>query len=451
MQAKVSMEEFNLEVAVDFANDCISKTTGKGLSNPERMVFQEAWNDLTYLEIAERHSYSQAYLNNDIGFHLWKKLSESTGKSLRMRKFKAPLYEYWLECKGKVFVELSAVEKSNIPYPDAGERVDSSLYIKPKEYEQICSDLIQEGALVRIRAPKSMGKTSLMNRLIVYAQQQGFKTVRLDIDAVDHEIFTSVESLLRWLCGKVSLQLDLENRVESYWTGSLGNTDKCSDYFETYLLSNLEEPLLIAFDKVDRFFVEDKKVIDDFFGLLRSWYERAKTNELWAQLHILIAHSTELYVPMDMNNSPFNIGIPVKLEDLEQWDVQELVRLHGLILSEIQQLMGLVGGHPHLIRLALYSAVQKSLSVTEIVRIAGSDVGVFASHLRGLMKLLYEYPELTKAYKAVILASEPVDVTYPLGFKLESLGLVRQHEKGFTPSYELYRQYFSRALKESLG
>jgi hypothetical protein len=52
--------------------------------------------------------------------------------------------------------------------------LDSVFYIDRPILESLCYEAIQEdGALVNIRAPKQMGKTSIMTRILAYASSLG--------------------------------------------------------------------------------------------------------------------------------------------------------------------------------------------------------------------------------------------------------------------------------------
>jgi hypothetical protein len=55
-------------------------------------------------------------------------------------------------------------------------------------------------------------------------------------------------------------------------------------------------------------------------------------------------------IPLNINQSPFNVGIPSELPPLTESQVMDLVRRHGLNWreAEVAQLMAMVGGHPYL-------------------------------------------------------------------------------------------------------
>jgi hypothetical protein len=181
-----------------------------------------------------------------------------------------------------------------------------------------------------------MGKTSLMTRILAHAANQNYQTVYLDLSSVDRAILTNLDKFLRWLCLMVGRQLRLENQLNDYWdTEILGSNDNCTVYFEEYLLAEIDCPVVLGLDEVDRLFPYTE-VIEDFLGMLRSWHEKGKISESWKQLRLVMAHSTEVYIPLDMNQSPFNAGVPVELLEFDVKQIQDLVRLHSLNWNDTQ-------------------------------------------------------------------------------------------------------------------
>jgi len=113
--------------------------------------------------------------------------------------------------------------------------------------------------------------------------------------------------------------------------------------------------------RVDRVF-QYPTIADDFLGLLRAWYEEAGygDSELWAKLRLVVVHSTEVYIPLNVNQSPFNVGLPIELSEFSAEQVADLARRHGLNwqINMVERLMNIVGGHPYLVRVALYHIAQ---------------------------------------------------------------------------------------------
>lgn len=326
--------------------------------------------------------------------------------------------------------------------------LDSPFYISRPPNEERCFEVIAKpGALIRIKAPRQMGKSSLMLRILDRATQQGCRVARLNLQAAGDNSLENLDSLLKWLCSRISRNLRLPDRVEEYWQGALGGNDKCTDYFEMYLLEELKVPLVLGLDEVDQLF-QHAAVAADFFGLLRSWHEESKFNPVWRNLRLVIAHSKEVYIPLNINQSPFNVGLPIDLSPLNDAQANDLIQRHGLHLSprEAVDLMDLTGGHPYLLRVALYHLARQEISMVELLRIAPTVEWAYGEHLRRHLNSLEEHPELKAAMQRVIGVAVPVRIEPTEAFKLASMGLVRFQGNDVVPLCALYRQYFREML-----
>jgi hypothetical protein len=243
-------------------------------------------------------------------------------------------------------------------------------------------------------------------------------------------------------------KLQLSCRVDEFWSETFGSKGNCTAYFEDCILPEMNGPLVIALDQVDQVFLHPE-IADDFFTLLRSWYEEAaygeSGNPLWQHLRLIIVHSTEVYIPLDINKSPFNVGLAIDLQEFTPAQAQDLAQRYGLRLSdsELSQLMALIGGHPYLIQQAFYHLAHQDLTLTELLRTAATDAGIYHDHLHRHLRHLQENPPLATAFDQVLQTSAPVELEQFLAFKLHSLGLVALQDNQVIPSCHLYRRYFS--------
>ena len=320
----------------------------------------------------------------------------------------------------------------------------SAFYVERPGIDQRCyEELGKAGSLIRIKAPRQMGKTSLLARILNEAREQGYATVPLSFQLADSKVFADLEQFLKWFCANVALQLDLPERLSDYWKGILGSKVACKSYFERYLLANTTHPLVLGLDEVDVIF-RYPEVASDFFGWLRACHEAAKNQEIWRKLRLVVVHSTEVYVPMDINQSPFNVGLPIELPEFQPAMVLQLAQRHGLAwgMLEVEQLMAMVGGHPYLVRLALYHIARSEMTLEDVLETAPTDAGLYSDHLRRHLWNLEQHPLLAAAIKKVVDASEPVRLESMQGFKLHSMGLVNLQGNDVTPRCNLYRQYF---------
>ena len=261
-------------------------------------------------------------------------------------------------------------------FPGGQVPLDSAFYVeRPPIESRTCEAILQPGALIRIKAPQLMGKTSLMARILERGRKQGYQTVVLNLKLADEKVFTNLDRFLQWFCACVSRSLKLPNKLADYWDEMFGSNYNTTDYFENYLLAQIDSPLVLALDNLDRVFAYPE-IASDFFGLLRAWYEKGKygdrSSNIGQQLRLIVVHSTEVYIPLNINQSPFNLGLSVGIPDFTSAQVQDLALRHGLNLPllDVEKLIHCVGGNPHLIRLALYHIWAQDISQEQMWQIA---------------------------------------------------------------------------------
>ena len=330
------MAVLNLQYLIDiqeglgFAEQLVFSNTGQYLSDIQRAVLQKSWQGQrkTYDQIAQELGYSASYIKQTVAPKLWK---------LFLGGRQAPPQEF--RC-----------------------------------YEEI----VKPGAFIHIKAPRQMGKTSLMVRILAHAETQGYQTVRLNLQRLDVEILTNLDKFLRWLAYNVTRKLNLKPMLDDYWHEDLGSKVSCTTYFQDYLLEQIDAPIVLALDEVNEIF-EYPKIAQDFLPLLRSWYEEAKDSKIWQKLRVVLVNSTEVYLPLTIHQSPFTVGLPIQLCSFSWKQVKDLAQRHRLDLSigDLAQLMWLVAGHPYLLRLALYYLARQDLTLEELVQKATSDQGIY--------------------------------------------------------------------------
>ena len=332
--------------------------------------------------------------------------------------------------------------------PEGQVALESAFYVErpPIEVDSY-ETILKPGALIRVKAPRQMGKTSLMTRILDHANQQGYQITALNFQSADAEFLSSLEKFLQWFCASITYELNLPDKLEDYWKGVLGSKNKCTNYFQRYLLSEINTPIALGLDEVDEVF-KHPEIANDFFGLLRSWHERAKNEAAWKKLRLVIVHSKEVYIPLNINQSPFNVGLPIELPELNLAQVQNLVLRHRLNWTEeeIEQLMLLVGGHPYLVRVALYQIARSRMTLAKLKEVAPMEEGPYSDHLRRHLLNLQEDEQLLAAVKQLVISNTPVDVGTTEAFKLRSMGLVKFQGNEVMPLCNLYRQYFLERL-----
>lgn len=420
------------------------------LNSVQELILIQCWSGKTYQEIADASGYDSDYIRV-VGSRLWQLLSESFKEKITKNNFRSILRQQsgQIGRTNRVRGSITALELPNTPVP-----LDSPLYIQRPPTESLAyEEIVKPGALIRIKAPKQMGKTSLVMKILAQAQVKGYHTVRLNLSQAEDEILSSLERLLRWFCANVTLQLNIESLLDEYWDEDLGFKVSTTTYLQGYVLGQLDNPLVITLDEVNRLF-RFPQVAQEFLPLLRFWHEEANNVPVWQKLRSIVTHSTEIYVALNLNQSPFNVGLSLQLKEFDSEQARELAQRYGLLdkddsgveLDRIQSLVELVSGHPYLLNLAFCHLVIRDNDLEKIIREAATDTGIYRDHLRGHLVTLTQHPELTKVYKQIIEADKPVVVNSLTSYELESIGLVKLHHNKTAPLCELYRLYFRERL-----
>jgi hypothetical protein len=336
----------------------------------------------------------------------------------------------------------------NLEIPEGQVPLSSPFYVERPPIEADCyRAIVQPSALIRIKAPRQMGKSSLMARILHHANQQGYRTVSISFQEADSEIFSELTGFLQWFCATVADALGLPDQLEQHWSGILGSKQKCSNYFYHYILNNSSQPLVLGLDEVD-LVLRYPKTSEEFFSMLRAWHEK-KNDKNWQNLRMAITHSSDVYIPHQINKSAFNIGLSKELGDFTHSQIRQLSSLHGLDLSsQVNRLAELTGGHPYLTRIALYQLSKIGFSLDELISISLLDDGPYAEHFLVHTRNLENEKYLAKALYEITQSDEAIRVDSAIALRLQSMGLVKFSQGGVRPFCSLYRKFFRRYFSD---
>ncbi|MCP2732323.1 AAA-like domain-containing protein [Limnofasciculus baicalensis] len=491
-----------MEDALKLLQAVVFARTSKQLTDMQLNILRGSFQNQTYDQIAETYQFSHVHTRT-VGVKIWAFLSQVIGTKVNKKNFQMILMrqaQQWAaEISGDGFStrkvysgttnrvarstsrfsskdsvlyttgDFTPLKRQNqtlyynlpelkmdtaappIPELPGGQvSMDSAFYVERSPIEARCYDMItQPGALIRIQSPRQMGKSSLMARILAEATELGYHSVSLSFELASSNIFTNSDKFLQWFCASVGKSLGLPNRLGNYWDEILGGNYSATEYFENYLLAEIDTPLVLGLDELDVIF-QYPEILSDFFSMLRAWHEKAKggsqISHLWKKLRLVVVNSTEVELPENSNVSPFNVGLSIELPEFTQEEVQDLVQRHGLNwdFDRVRQLMSLVGGHPYLVQKALYHIWHQDVTLEQLCPKSGSKGTVYSEHLRRHLSKLQQFPQLLKALTEVASSPAPVELDRVQALKLRNMGLVHLVGDRVIPCCNLYRQYFSQ-------
>jgi hypothetical protein len=314
--------------------------------------------------------------------------------------------------------------------------------------------LEEAGSPVVILGPSRFGKTALLRHVLDEAckadREEGkqSRAVLIELASFGPEAQESYEDFLRELGARIVEQVEGDEAwIDEAFGKPQTPTRRLQWLLKNRVLNTVTERLILAIESADQ--LQRFNFWENVLGLLRSWAQESKTAP-WDRLRIAIALSTEpTLLKEEIHRSPFfNAATPVRLDDLGAAQVKELQGVYRLRWSDEEraQLIALVGGHPYLLRLAMYESALHGTRVERIVEEARQGGGIFHDFLGQTRRKLG--PELLKALCAV-LAGPAADLHPDVEDRLRGAGLLRGTRGGYRLRYPLYETYFREVCARS--
>jgi WD40 repeat protein len=143
--------------------------TTDGLSNLQELIVRGCWEGQTYTKIAETTGYDDDYIR-DVGFQLWRKLSQTLNEKVSKSNFKTVLRRYAQRQQSKASAPVSAEPRR----VDWGTAADVSLfYGRDLEFAILRQWVLQERCqLVSILGIGGIGKSAFTIRLAQTLQNE---------------------------------------------------------------------------------------------------------------------------------------------------------------------------------------------------------------------------------------------------------------------------------------
>lgn len=333
-------------------------------------------------------------------------------------------------------------------YPTAG--YDRDCYVCHADTERrVTTGLAEAGSPVVLLGPARFGKTALLRHVLdegVQADRAAGKQSRaalIELGTFGPEAQVSYEDFLYELASRIVEGVEGEESwLEEAWSRSQTPARRVTWLLKAKALHTVTGRLILAIESADQ--LPRFNFWEEILRLLRAWAQESEAAP-WDRLRIAVAISTEpTLLREEIHRSPFfNAAMLVRLEDLGEAQVEELTGLYRLRWGKEDRLklMQLVGGHPYLLRLAMYESALRGTQVSRIAEDALRDGGIYRDFLEQLRRKLG--PELLGAIGDV-LAGRVGQLHPDTEDRLRGAGLLRGHPGTYRIRYPLYESYFQK-------
>ncbi len=323
---------------------------------------------------------------------------------------------------------------------------DSPFYVARDCDAEFLQALNAHESILLVKGARQIGKTSLLAQGARRSRDTGSRVVVTDFQKFNTAQMTSDETFYRLLAATLARQLKFIYDFAGCWDDIFGANLNMENFLRD-VVDSTEEQLVWYMDEVDKLFTAP--FASDFFGLVRSWHNSRSTEPdgPWRKLTVVIAYATEAHLFIqDLNQSPFNVGRRLNLED---FNIQQVIDLNGRYggpltnYAATESLHALIGGQPFLTRCALDALATNRETLPSLLKNAMEDEGPFNDHLKRILISVSRLPEVGDYVRSVLAGSaQPHQEPY---YRLLSAGIVRQRADGkIVFRCELYRLYLSR-------
>jgi serine/threonine protein kinase len=327
--------------------------------------------------------------------------------------------------------------------------LDSVFYVVRPTDEKFYAAIARQDSIVLIKGARQTGKTSLLARGLQQARESGAAIVLTDLQSLGSECLESSEKLMFAFANAFSDQLNPNISPDQIWKPNRSPGINFEQYLRREVILKSPSPVVWGLDEVDRLFT--CSFGSEIFGLFRSWHNKRALDPMgpWQRLTLAIAYATEAHLFItDLNQSPFNVGTRLLIEDFTFEQVADLNERYNSPLrdkAEIARYYRLVGGHPYLARRGLHEMVTNGLELSDIEAKAESDEGPFGDHLHRMLISLRKDRELCEIMRDILQGKPCLSVE---GFyRLRGAGLATgESTRDIRPRCQLYATYLERHL-----
>lgn len=330
-------------------------------------------------------------------------------------------------------------------------------------------EALKAGEFCYVLNSRQMGKSSLRVQTMQRLKETGF--VCASIDITEFGIKLNQEQWYARIVFRLLTRFNLSGNVnfQSWWAEKekFSPLQRFSEFIDEVLLPSIDQNIVIFIDEIDSV-LSLPFSLDDFFALIRSYYNNRTDNSEYNRLTFaLLGVATPSDLIQDTRRTPFNIGRAIALNGFQVQEVTPLANgLAGKVSNPeavVKEVLVWTGGQPFLTQklcklisqksdlladdfaLAKVSNLIEDLVISHIIKNWQSQDE--PEHLKTISNRILSKKQLSGRllgiYQAILQYREiPADSSYEQ-IQLQLSGLVVKQEGKLKVSNLIYKTIFN--------
>ncbi|MCA9708927.1 MAG: AAA-like domain-containing protein, partial [Myxococcales bacterium] len=206
--------------------------------------------------------------------------------------------------------------------------VDAQTYVT-READALLANYVNQSEYCYVFNARQMGKSSLRVQTIARLREAGVVSAAIDLSSIGSERVSDQQ----WYAGIAralvsSLGLHRQVTIRTWWRerDDISSVQRLDLLIDEVVLELIAQPIAIFIDEVDAV-LGLEFAVDDFFALLRMFYNRRAEDPRYRRLSVtLFGVATPADLIRDKQRTPYNIGRAVPLAGFRLDEARPLAR-----------------------------------------------------------------------------------------------------------------------------
>lgn len=208
---------------------------------------------------------------------------------------------------------------------------DFPAYVERDADEKLYQHILA-GEFCYVLSARQMGKSSLRVRVMDRLEQRDYVCASIDLTSIGSHN-PSAESWYYTFLHQLSKQMGMNAQLKDWWEAhaNISPVTRVGEFFEQIVLKAICQNIVIFIDEIDTILSLDKEKFstDDFFASIRGFFNARTDNPDYSRLNfVILGVATPNDLVNDPDRTPFNIGVPIPLNNFTYTDALPL--LEGL-------------------------------------------------------------------------------------------------------------------------